>query len=364
MSLLNTCGALVDTLVYGAAVRKQPLNDEPVFIIGHPRTGTTHLHNLLSKDDRFVCATTFSVGFPSSCLCLRAIAPLMGLIMDNKRPMDDMALGWDTPQEDELAVNMMSGGVSPYMPLLLPRKEKSFRKYYRFLTGAVPAEPKKNDGSTALKSDNATRTRGGKAAASDDYCDPQSLLAWKTSFLHFLKKTQYAAEKGGTRKRLLLKSPVHTARVALLREMFPKATFIFVHRHPCAVFQSAAHMADAYYWQCYLQKPTVQDTQEFILYQGALLHRAYMEDISGVDEGRKTEVRFEDLDGDLLETVQKLYEDLGWREHFERTKPTLLRYQSSLKDFKKNAFTRELSAEAVAVVRRRWSQWFDDLGYQ
>jgi hypothetical protein len=23
-----------------------------VFILGHPRTGTTHLHNLLAKDDR------------------------------------------------------------------------------------------------------------------------------------------------------------------------------------------------------------------------------------------------------------------------------------------------------------------------
>ena len=56
-------------------------------------------------------------------------------IMDNKRPMDNMALAWDTPQEDELATNMMSSGVSPYMPLLFPRKEKSFRKFYRFRTG-------------------------------------------------------------------------------------------------------------------------------------------------------------------------------------------------------------------------------------
>ena len=75
MSVLNSFFALSDWLVYGRAVANQELNDEPVFVLGHPRTGTTHLHNLLSKDERFAFATTFSVGFPSSFLCLRAVAP-------------------------------------------------------------------------------------------------------------------------------------------------------------------------------------------------------------------------------------------------------------------------------------------------
>ena len=83
--------------------------------------------------------------------------------------------------------------------------------------------------------------------------------------MYFLKKIQFAAAA----RRLLLKSPVHTARVKLLREMFPKATFIFVQRHPYEVFKSAVTMADRYYWQCYPQKPRVEDVQEFILYQGA-----------------------------------------------------------------------------------------------
>jgi|AntAceMinimDraft_5_1070358.scaffolds.fasta_scaffold426522_1 hypothetical protein len=30
-----------------------------------------------------------------------------------------------------------------------------------------------------------------------------------------------------------------------------KATFVFIHRHPYEVFQSAVHMADAYYWVRY-----------------------------------------------------------------------------------------------------------------
>ena len=353
ISMLNTVGALCDTLIYGNAIKSQQLNDEPVFILGHPRTGTTHLHNLLSKDERFAFATTFSVGFPSSFLSMRLIAPVIGLIMDNKRPMDNMALAWDTPQEDELATNMMSSGVSPYMPLLFPRKEKSFRKFYRFRTGT--GEKKYNESMSDAHD---------YPDDSDDNCDSESLREWQSSFIHFLKKTQYAAERGGTRKRLLLKSPVHTARVKLLKEMFPKATFIFAHRHPLKVFQSAVHMADAYYWQCYLQLPTRQDVQEFILYQGELLHRAYEEDIKSVDDDKKTMVRFEDLDADLMGNVERMYLDLGWGTYFDGVKPALEKYQLSLADFKKNAFGKELSGDTEAVVRERWRSWFEDLGYE
>lgn len=34
------------------------------------------------------------------------------------------------------------------------------------------------------------------------------------------------------RKPLLIKSPVHTARIDLLVQLFPKARFIYLHRHP------------------------------------------------------------------------------------------------------------------------------------
>jgi hypothetical protein len=109
--------------------------------------------------------------------------------------MDNMALAWDTPQEDEVAVNQLSSGASPYAPLLFMRREAEFRKFYDFQD-----------------------------------CDAEDFARWRDSFTHFLKKIQFAA--GGRHKRLLLKSPVHTARVGVLKKMFPKATFVFVHRHP------------------------------------------------------------------------------------------------------------------------------------
>ncbi len=47
----------------------------------------------------------------------------------------------------------------------------------------------------------------------------------------------------GSEKRLVIKSPVHTARVALLLKLFPDAQFIYIHRNPYEVFQSCVNMA-------------------------------------------------------------------------------------------------------------------------
>ena len=60
---------------------------------------------------------------------------LSGMI-DKKRPMDNMALSFDTPQEDELATNVLSGGISPYMPLVFMQQETSYRPYFSFATAS------------------------------------------------------------------------------------------------------------------------------------------------------------------------------------------------------------------------------------
>lgn len=38
----------------------------------------------------------------------------------------------DLPQEDELATNVLTGGLSPYMPICLMRDRRRFEKYYTF----------------------------------------------------------------------------------------------------------------------------------------------------------------------------------------------------------------------------------------
>ena len=331
MSMINSIGAVADEVFYGRAVRRTVVRDNPVFIVGHPRTGTTHLHNVLAQDvERFGVATTFDVGFPSGFLSTRRCAPALGVLMDSTRPMDNMRLAHDTPQEDEVATNQMSSCASPYAPLLFMRDEEKFRKFYEL---------------------NETH---------EEYpCEREEIERWRSSFMWFLKKLQY---KHGEGKRLLLKSPVHAARVKLLAEMFPNAQFIFISRHPYDVFKSAVNMADKYYWQCYFQRCTVADVQEFILKQGEILHDAYVRDAKTLSKSALYELRFDDLDADPVKTIGSLYEHFGWSDFSTTVAPVLRTYSQSLENFKKNSFS-ELSDDAKRVVNARWKNWFVDLKY-
>jgi hypothetical protein len=103
------------------------------------------------------------------------------------RPMDNMELHMDLPQEDELATTMLSGGISPYMPLYFMGKAEKFLKWTHFRDA-----------------------------------DVSDFRRWRESFVYFLKKVTY--RNGGPDKRMVIKSPVHTGRVRLLLEMFPEAS--------------------------------------------------------------------------------------------------------------------------------------------
>lgn len=58
-----------------------------------------------------------------------------------------------------------------------------------------------------------------------------------------LKTKLERGDEAAKNLRMLIKSPVHTSRVKLLLTLFPEAQFIYIHRHPYQVFQSATHMA-------------------------------------------------------------------------------------------------------------------------
>ena len=65
LALVNSVLALVEHVLHSRAIARTQLHPEPIFILGHPRTGTTLLHNLLSEDsERFATCSTFCAGFP------------------------------------------------------------------------------------------------------------------------------------------------------------------------------------------------------------------------------------------------------------------------------------------------------------
>ena len=129
---------------------------------------------------------------------------------------------------------------------------------------------------------------------------------------------------------MFLQPSVHTARVPLLRRLFPDAKFIYIHRHPYEVLQSAVNMADTAYWYCYLNTPTDEQIVEFILWQFEHLFKKYnraVTDGQPVDQSEEAlaslntehlkkrvistdtlEISYHDLISEPLRVVQSIYE--------------------------------------------------------
>ncbi|KAG2483954.1 hypothetical protein HYH03_017200 [Edaphochlamys debaryana] len=392
MALLNTALAAVEWLLHGRSLSAQALHPEPLFVLGHPRSGTTHLHNLLAMDPRFAFADTWAAGFPASFLFLSPCRALLRPLLDPRRPMDAMALSWELPAEDEIAVSQLAGGASPYTALVLPRRWRGrgrggLRECVRFGMGAAGAAgagagegteggvaagtgPSPNASSAAPAAPSAPSVPAPSdpwlAAAFERWLGAFTWFARKITYAHVYRSRQRQRQAGGTSPAppppLLLKSPVHTGRLSLLLALFPRARFVFVHRHPLETFQSAAHMAQTYYWYTYLQTPSDATINDFIMDQYDLLHGSYLAERHLVPPGRLLELPFAELEADPLGALGRVYEAFGWSEQYSSLLPAWRPYLASLADFRRNHFN-TLSPQVEAVVRQRWAQSFRAFDY-
>src|SRR5262249_48308178 len=59
VSTFNTSLSLLQHTIYGRSVSRTSIRRAPIFIIGHWRTGTTLLHEMLIRDPRHAFPTTF-----------------------------------------------------------------------------------------------------------------------------------------------------------------------------------------------------------------------------------------------------------------------------------------------------------------
>ncbi|MGH9676914.1 MAG: sulfotransferase, partial [Candidatus Acidiferrum sp.] len=122
VSLCHTVLRLVQQgWFFGRPERAKP-KFAPLFIIGHWRTGTTLLHELLIEDPRHAFPNTFQCLMPNHFLLSELIfTRLFHWVLPTRRPMDNMAAGWDKPQEDEFALCML-GQPSPYLTIAFPNR--------------------------------------------------------------------------------------------------------------------------------------------------------------------------------------------------------------------------------------------------
>ena len=85
---------LLEALLYGRRIRRTSIRQAPIFIIGHWRTGTTLLHELLILDPRHTYPNTYQCLEPNHFLLTEGfITRHLHFLMPSRRPMDNMAAG-------------------------------------------------------------------------------------------------------------------------------------------------------------------------------------------------------------------------------------------------------------------------------
>lgn len=315
-SVLRRC----ETLAFQHRITATQITQAPVFIVGHWRSGTTHLHNLLSVDEGFTCPTAFEAMFPHHFLFSEPMgAHIFNLIAPVKRPMDNLPFRANVPHEDEFALAALSS-VSPYMRFLFP------------ITGDDP------HGSLDLE-------RSSKA----------DLERWKRSLVYFLKKLTYLEGK-----RILLKSPPHLGRIRTLLKIFPSARFIHILRNPYAVYGSTRKLWKDCLAYSHLQKITPSEVNAIIFEWYETLFELFERDRKVIPERLLYEMRFEDLEKEPLTELRKIYEalDLPGFDHYRQK---VSGYLEKIADYKKNQYV--LTSEDRFQVRTRWSRIFKRYGY-
>lgn len=321
VSLVQTLLRWLQALIYGRRVRRTELTAPPVFIVGHWRTGTTLLHEMLILDPRHTFPTTYECLVPNNFVLTEGFGPrLLWFLMPAKRPMDNMAAGWDRPQEDEFALALL-GQPSPYLTIAFPNNPPLDEEAYDLLG-----------------------------------LSPRARRSWKDAFVTFLKQVTYCRPG-----RLILKSPTHTFRLRTLLELFPDAKFVHIVRDPYVVFPSTVNLWKSLYETHGLQKPRFEGLEERVLATFERMYQRFEEDRKSVPAGDLVDVRYEDLVRDPLGEVRRVYEGLELGG-FEEALPRLRQFVEGQADYKTNRYT--LDPRLEEQVTRRWGDMARRYGYE
>jgi omega-hydroxy-beta-dihydromenaquinone-9 sulfotransferase len=275
-ALLRWPGCAIEALRVAHRVKEASFDPPPVFIVGHWRSGTTLLHNLLSRDPGFCFPTIVDVlrpydfyPNPLDFVTRRVVLRFL----PRTRPMDDVRLDPELPQEEELALATM-GAPSFFNCIYFPKRMTSvFAEQVLF------------------------------AGAGDE-----TLRVWREAL-----------------RRLLLKNPAHSARIPQLLSLFPGAKFIHIHRDPSAVFHSMRKFYHRMLPILALQDYRPADIDGHILWTYSELMNRLLDSLAALPPGHAIVVRYDELVADPANTLKRIYRE-GNLGDFERVKYAMEAY--------------------------------------
>lgn len=272
---LATVGTLATSLLrfFEARTSSAPLDEEawehPLFILGLSRSGTTHLFDVLTRDTTFAWPTRLDAYHPHTFLTLRqlGLATLLGAVKPQRRILDNVEVGWLTPEEDVIALQVLMGlgtGVRHLFP-------------WRY-----PPDP----------------ARDASLGETPEFARALQDFTRKLVHLHC--------------KPVLLKSPPHLNWLPDILQAFPRARFVVIFRDPVRHFasQAAALTLSGPRWSSLQSFRPWSDAERLAAVEFAF-ERYFGQTKALVPPGRLVEIRHEDLVADERGTLLKIREGLA-----------------------------------------------------
>jgi hypothetical protein len=303
---------LLFKIVYNSRISKTKINKPPIFIIGHWRSGTTYLHELMSNGPQFCYVSLWQTLVPESFLILNPFKSFFSQFLPAKRPMDEIKVDMDSPYEEEAALAALN-------------------RWSFFHCFIFPRNPRRQFNQSVLFKDMSSK----------------DVEKWKKTYLHLVKAATY--ENDG--KQIIIKNPANTARIKVLLEVFPDAYFIHIYRNPYKVYVSTKKLRNRVLGPFALQNTTSEVVEQQVIDNYIQLMNGFFEQRKLIPPGRLVEIRYEDLVANPLEQVKQIYSKLGL-SGFDRAKPAIQRHIDSQIDYKTNVY--KFDRNVIDIVDKNW----------
>lgn len=250
--------------------------DQPLFVIGMPRTGTTILQALLHRDPTH-----------RSPMCWECLIPYPAPAPEQYESND--------------RINQIQSEFDQIFRLVPDFKKKHYME---------ADSPQECIGITALNFCSFQYLAQCYMPSYHEWfvteADQVANMRWHKRFLQFL-------QSGGVRReRWLLKSPIHLSRLRAIFKVYPDARIVVTHRHPKYIVPSVASLLTSVRSLYSDYEDSNRSGQEALHIWSSYFDR-FLADRQLLDkEAQIVDVNFEYFVQDHLGVVEEIYRHFGW----------------------------------------------------
>jgi len=321
-SILTSPARILFKIKYESKIKHIKIKHPPVVIIGHWRTGTTYLHELMSQDPQFCYVTLWNTLLPNSFLILEPLKKFLSNFLPKQRPMDEIKVDIDGPYEEEAGIAVLSPWSFFHCLHFARNAEEQYQKSIHFYD--LNDEEKKQ---------------------------------WKNNYLQFMKTVTFVNDG----KRLLIKNPANTARITTLLELFPNANFIHIYRNPYKVYFSTIKMRNRVLDKLALQNTKPEEIEKQVIENYKRLMKSYFKQKNLISKDKLVEIKYEDLVSNPIEQIKKIYSKLNL-PGLKNALPEMQKYLEKQKDYKTNVY--KFDKKIIDHVKNNWKFTIELWDYQ